>query len=203
MDTCVICGTAYDPRWDESGKELLDYETHICYKCKKKIENGEIKVEEYDKEFLKETKPKEIIQQLKFPNYIFEIDGKDIGKVKVKYILYEQSMDIELSGINEFGAEASFSTTLEISLKRLNGFSKKPVDISKYVFDSETFLKRPNNKYTPMRIYFLKNNEEDMYNNLSSAWILKLDENKFLFKFCIPTENLFTYFEIDFNTTRK
>ena len=112
-------------------------------------------------------------------------------------------MDIELSGINEFGAEASFSTTLEISLKRLNGFSKKPVDISKYVFDSETFLKRPNNKYTPMRIYFLKNNEEDMYNNLSSAWILKLDENKFLFKFCIPTENLFTYFEIDFNTTRK
>src|SRR5699024_9069243 len=115
---------------------------------------GEIKVEEYDKEFLKETKPKEVIQQLKFPNYIFEIEGKDIGKVKVKYILYEQSMDIELSGINEFGAEASFSTTLEISLKRLNGFSKKPVDISKYVFDSETFLKRPNNKYTPMRIYF-------------------------------------------------
>ena len=54
-----------------------------------------------------------------------------------------------------------------------------------------------------MRIYLLRNNEEDMYNNLSSAWILKLDENKFLFKFCIPTENLFTYFEIDFNTTRK
>ena len=112
-------------------------------------------------------------------------------------------MDIELLGIDEFGAEASFSTTLEISIKKLNDFSKRPVDISKYVFNSESFLQRPKGKYTPMRIYFSRNNEKDMYNNLSSARILKLDENKFLFKFCIPTENLFTYFEIDFNTTSE
>ena len=79
MGTCVICGTAYDPRWDEEGKELLDADTNICYKCKRKIENGEIKVEEYDKESIKETRkePKKVIRNLKFPNYIFEIDGKD------------------------------------------------------------------------------------------------------------------------------
>ena len=71
------------------------------------------------------------------------------------------------------------------------------------VFDSETFMKRPNQKYAPMIIYFPRNNEEDMYNNLSSTWALKLEENKFIFKFCIPTENLFTYFEIDFNATSE
>ena len=126
-----------------------------------------------------------------------------IGKAKVEIDLYESFIDLELSGINEFGAETSFSTTLEISLKELNEFPKKPIDISSYVFDSETFMKRPNQKYAPMIIYFPRNNEEDMYNNLSSTWALKLEENKFIFKFCIPTENLFTYFEIDFNATSE
>lgn len=46
MDTCIICHNAYDPIWDEDGKLLLDIETGICYKCKRKIELGEINLED-------------------------------------------------------------------------------------------------------------------------------------------------------------
>ncbi len=48
MNTCVICGVAYDPVWDEDGKLLIDSETNICYKCLRKYENGEINLEDYD-----------------------------------------------------------------------------------------------------------------------------------------------------------
>jgi len=53
MGTCVICNIAYDPCWDEYGNELLDPFTGICYKCKKKIENGEIVLEDSDENALK------------------------------------------------------------------------------------------------------------------------------------------------------
>lgn len=52
MNTCVICHTAYDPFCDETGKVLIDYKTGICISCKHKIENGEIKLEDYDLEAL-------------------------------------------------------------------------------------------------------------------------------------------------------
>lgn len=59
MDTCVICNIAYDPCVDEEGKVLIDYDTHICHKCLKKIENGEIKVEDYDLYAINEKNKKE------------------------------------------------------------------------------------------------------------------------------------------------
>lgn len=59
MDTCVICNIAYDPCVDEEGNLLIDYETHICRKCLKRIENGEIKVEDYDLYAIKESNKKE------------------------------------------------------------------------------------------------------------------------------------------------
>lgn len=46
MDTCIICHMAYDPIWDEDGKLLLDPDTQICKKCMRKIENGEIILDE-------------------------------------------------------------------------------------------------------------------------------------------------------------
>ncbi len=48
MNTCVICNIAYDPFCDETGKVLIDYRTGICINCMRKIENGEITVEDYD-----------------------------------------------------------------------------------------------------------------------------------------------------------
>ena len=48
MNTCVICHNAYDPIWDEQGKELIDSSSGICYKCYEKIKNNEITIEEYD-----------------------------------------------------------------------------------------------------------------------------------------------------------
>jgi len=52
MNTCVICHIAYDPFCDEEGNILIDYETGICRKFKRKIEAGEIRVEDYDLEAL-------------------------------------------------------------------------------------------------------------------------------------------------------
>lgn len=48
MNTCVICGMACDPFCDEDGNILIDFKTGICRKCQRKIENGEIIVEDYD-----------------------------------------------------------------------------------------------------------------------------------------------------------
>lgn len=56
MNTCVICHIAFDPFCDEDGNILIDYETGICKKCLKRIENGEIKVESYDKYTLQNNK---------------------------------------------------------------------------------------------------------------------------------------------------
>ena len=56
METCVICGIAYDHIWDESGKLLINPKTNICYKCQTKFLNHEINFEDYDidEELLKE-----------------------------------------------------------------------------------------------------------------------------------------------------
>lgn len=59
MDTCVICNIAYDPCVDEEGNVLIDWTTGICKKCLKRIENGEIKVEDYDLYAIKESNKKE------------------------------------------------------------------------------------------------------------------------------------------------
>lgn len=48
METCVICHQAYDSIVAEDGQELLDFRTDICVKCQRKIEAGEILVEDYD-----------------------------------------------------------------------------------------------------------------------------------------------------------
>ena len=59
MDTCVICNTAYDPCVDDEGNILIDYNTHICRNCLRKIENGVIKVEDYDLYAIKKASKKE------------------------------------------------------------------------------------------------------------------------------------------------
>ena len=48
METCVICGIAYDHIWDEFGKLLINPKTNICYKCQTKFLNHEINFEDYD-----------------------------------------------------------------------------------------------------------------------------------------------------------
>ena len=37
MNTCVICGVAYDPVVSEDGKELIDNATGICLNCLKNM----------------------------------------------------------------------------------------------------------------------------------------------------------------------
>lgn len=59
MNTCVICKIAYDPCVDEEGNIQIDWTTGICKKCLKRIESGEIKVEDYDFYAIKESNKKE------------------------------------------------------------------------------------------------------------------------------------------------
>ena len=37
-----------------------------------------------------------------------------------------------------------------------------------------------------------------MFHQLTSLYVFKLDNNKFLFKLTVPSDNIFTYFEINF-----
>ena len=46
---------------------------------------------------------------------------------------------------------------------------------------------------------FVKGTLEDMYLNISSLWVSKLDDNKFIFIVCVPSEGLFCYFPICFD----
>jgi len=144
-------------------------------------------------------------QKLKVTDYVFEIDGKDISKAEVEYdfikltsvsykngkkdkVEYLPAISIEVSGIDSN------------NLVQLNSYSNVPTDITKFLSDCEAFIKKPDmNHSRELDLYFPTNTVTDIYHNLTSIWVVKKDVNIFIFKVCIPTDNLFAYFEVNFN----
>ena len=89
---------------------------------------------------------------------------------------------------------------LKLGLKTLNSFKKNKIeDITKYLLESEIIAKRSNEDESGfLECYLPTNSQSDMFHQLTSLYVLKLDDNKFLFKLTIPNENIFTYFEVNF-----
>ena len=89
---------------------------------------------------------------------------------------------------------------LKLDLEILNNFDKNKIeDITIYILESESFVKRPNEDKSRFLDYYLPTNKHsDMFHQLTSLYVLKLDDDKFLFKLTIPNENIFTYFEVNF-----
>ena len=160
---------------------------------------------------------KEVEEILNFPDYIFEIDGKDISDAKITY--YYDSIEnvefidgkrekefsspliyLEISGVDDNNKTAFLSFMLKLDLEILNNFDKNKIeDITIYILESESFVKRPNEDKSRFLDYYLPTNKHsDMFHQLTSLYVLKLDDDKFLFKLTIPNENIFTYFEVNF-----
>jgi len=157
----------------------------------------------------------EIERKLKIDEYAFEIDGKDILGVELKYsfdfidhaiykdgkkqdVIYEPAITIELCGKDKENNEAWIYFDLKTDVKYLNTLSNLPSDVSFLLHGSESFIKRPLEEFSGFLDFDLPNHtEDDIYKNLSSLWISKIGENEFIMKLCVPNE-VFTYFKIVF-----
>ncbi len=167
--------------------------------------------ENVDKYISKMKKEGEV---LNFPDYIFEIDGKDIKDARVIYnygslertefeygkkgkVTYSPTISLEIFGVDD-DRDASLSFELNIDLETLNSFNNGIEDITKYMLETEAFIKKPGDKTIFLDFYLPTNKKDDMFRKLTSLYVLKLDNNKFLFKFTVPSDNVFTYFEVNF-----
>ena len=168
--------------------------------------------ENVDKYISKMKKEGEV---LNFLDYVFEIDGKDIKDARVIYnygslertefeygkkgkVTYSPTISLEIFGVDDDDRDASLSFELNIDLETLNSFNNGIEDITKYMLETEAFIKRPGDKTIFLDFYLPTNKKDDMFRKLTSLYVLKLDNNKFLFKFTVPSDNVFTYFEVDF-----
>ena len=88
---------------------------------------------------------------------------------------------------------------IKTNLKELNKYTEIPKDISGYINKGEAFIKRPKTETTTfLNFNFANNTLEDIYENLSSVWISKIENNIFVFKICVPNY-VFASFKVDFN----
>ena len=157
----------------------------------------------------------ELITKLKVQDYVFEIDGEDIFDTELKstvseieVLFYEKGIkktkiepliEFELSGLNKNKKEGWVSFYIKTDLKYLNSIpNNKIVDITNLLWQSEAFVKRPEEENSDFLTFrYPENNENDMYRLLTSLWVYKLKENEFVFKLNVP-EDVFTYFKINF-----
>lgn len=160
----------------------------------------------------------EVTKKLNVSDYAFELDGRNIIKCYLTYSVdeyentihyvdgheekeYNSVITFEINGIDlNTEKEAWFSFELNVGLDELNRYSDKPINIIDKIYDGESFIKRPTGENsTFLDFEFPTDTINDIYLNLSSVWVSKLGENKFIFKVCVPSEALFSYFEVDFN----
>ena len=106
-------------------------------------------------------------------------------------------ISLEIFGVDD-DRDASLSFELNIDLETLNSFNNGIEDITKYMLETEAFIKKPGDKTIFLDFYLLTNKKDDMFRKLTSLYVLKLDNNKFLFKFTVPSDNVFAYFEVNF-----
>ena len=104
-------------------------------------------------------------------------DGKRKGETYSPILCF--SISAEDSLFNTF----TFSFELNMDLGELNKLANKPNDINKYVIEGETFLNNPYENHCGGPMFLVS----------------KIEENKFIFKVCIPEETFFCWFKVDFN----
>ena len=159
---------------------------------------------------------KTITKKINIQDYAFEIDNKNITKVSVSYefgqseivsykngkrndISYADEITITLSGVDNDNNEAWISFMIKSNLKELNKYTEIPKDISTYINKGEAFIKSPQSETSSFLMFnFANNTLDDIYENLSSVWISKIEENIFVFKICVPND-VFASFKVDFN----
>ena len=162
----------------------------------------------------------EVSKKLNVSDYVLEIDGMDIYNCTIKYsftniekVYYKNDsvceqdksvINIEINGNDLDDNDAWIYFEIFISLNELREISNIPVNIIDKVYRGESFVKRPlKNDSECFDFEISLNNFDDIYRNLSSLWVSKLDNNNFVFKVCVPDEKIFSYFKIDFNENNE
>ena len=151
-------------------------------------------------------------QKLKINEYIFEIkqnnihnaysfdkiqcsNFKDGKKINTNLI---DSINFQISGIDENNKEAYLSFLIKTNLKELNKYTNKPIDITNYLVEGELIVKEPpEDLFDFLDFYSSKNTIDDMYNHISNLYVFKICENNFIFKLSIPNE-VFLCFKVKF-----
>lgn len=106
---------------------------------------------------------------------------------------------LEISGVDDNNKNAFLSFMLKLDLETLNSFNNGIEDITKYMLETEAFIKKPNeDKSGFLDFYLPTNKKDDMFHKLTRLYVLKQGNNRFLFKLTVPSENVFTYFEVNF-----
>ena len=171
-----------------------------------RVEYGYIKFDD-------QTEPKTF--KPRFEDYVFELEGIDIGNVKITYscldveyktiedgtisdFKHKKDLFIELSGTKD-DDKASVEFAIDYTIEELNTLGNEPTNITEALIEGEAFFKKLNEKYDmELDIQKPTYTAKDMKKNLSSLYVLKESENRFLFKLSVPSDKLFTFFTIDF-----
>lgn len=154
-------------------------------------------------------------QKLKINEYIFEIKQNNIYNAYLEYSFDKiqcsnfkdgkkintnliDSINFQISGIDENNKEAYLSFLIKTNLKELNKYTNKPIDITNYLVEGELLVKEPpENLFGFLDFYRSKNTIDDMYNHISNLYVFKICENNFIFKLSIPNE-VFLCFKVKF-----
>lgn len=154
-------------------------------------------------------------QKLKINEYIFEIKQNNIHNAYLEYSFDKiqcsnfkdgkkintnliDSINFQISGIDENNKEAYLSFLIKTNLKELNKYTNKPIDITNYLVEGELIVKEPpENLFDFLDFYSSKNTIDDMYNHISNLYVFKICENNFIFKLSIPNE-VFLWFKVKF-----
>lgn len=156
-------------------------------------------------------------QKLHIYNSAFEIANQDIINLELEYefdqnyyVKYKEGKKVaegtqqiicfEIIGTNKELKKAAFEFSIYMGLEEMNRLKSKPVDISKKIHFDGPPLKRPNDEENSfINFDYATDSIRDMFKNLASAYICKKRKNVFIIKVSIPDENVFVYFEVDFN----
>lgn len=154
-------------------------------------------------------------QKLKINEYIFEIKQNNIYNAYLEYSFDKiqcsnfkdgkkintnliDSINFQISGIDENNKEAYLSFLIKTNLKELNKYTNKPIDITNYLVEGELIVKEPpEDLFGFLDFYRSKNTIDDMYNHISNLYVFKICENNFIFKLSIPNE-VFLCFKVKF-----
>lgn len=154
-------------------------------------------------------------QKLKINEYIFEIKQNNIHNAYLEYSFDKiqcsnfkdgkkintnliDSINFQISGIDENNKEAYLTFLIKTNLKELNKYTNKPIDITNYLVEGELIVKEPpEDLFGFLDFYSSKNTIDDMYNHISNLYVFKICENNFIFKLSIPNE-VFLWFKVEF-----
>lgn len=154
-------------------------------------------------------------QKLKINEYKFEIKQNNIHNAYLEYSFDKiqcsnfkdgkkintnliDSINFQISGIDENNKEAYLTFLIKTNLKELNKYTNKPIDITNYLVEGELIVKEPpEDLFGFLDFYRSKNTIDDMYNHISNLYVFKICENNFIFKLSIPNE-VFLWFKVEF-----